>query len=126
MFEQFITMKETMRSQHRGLDAFDTVIRNLPELKSKLDDAKKFVGGLIDRGKREINKKRETPRNSVPKIPPPRTQSSVIVARELFADDAPSETRNSPEMRRPARPPPPRPASVAVPERSLNLVDNFR
>ena len=125
MFEQFITMKENMRSQHRGLDAFDTVIRNLPELKSKLDDAKKFVGGLIDRGKREINKKRETPRNSVPKMPPPR-QSSVIVARELFADDVPPETRNSPEMRRPARPPPPRPASVAVPERNLNLVDNFR
>lgn len=118
-------MKETMRSQHKGLDAFDTVIRNLPELKSKLDDAKKFVGGLIDRGKREINKKRETPR-SLPKMPPPRPQSSVIVARELFADDEQQETRNSPEMRRPARPPPPRPASVAVPERNLNLVDNFR
>ena len=52
MFEQFATMKETMRARHQGHDAFDTVIRNLPELKSKLDDAKKFMGGLLDRGRR--------------------------------------------------------------------------
>ena len=51
MFEQFATMKEKMRAKHQGHDAFDTVIRNLPELKSKLDDAKKFMGGLLDRGR---------------------------------------------------------------------------
>jgi len=125
MFEQFATMKETMRARHQGHDAFDTVIRNLPELKSKLDDAKKFMGGLLDRGRREMAKKRENVKieHKFERNLPQRTQSTqVIVTKELFDISAPTSVEQ--QRTRPNRPPPPRPASVAVTP-SLNLVDNF-
>ena len=64
------------------------MIRNLPEIKSKLDDAKKFMGGLIDRGKREMAQKKiqrdlkkiehKTQQNKQ------RPQSTIIVTRDLF------------------------------------------
>ena len=55
---------------------------------------------------------------------PQRTQSTqVIVTKELFDISAPASVEQ--QRTRPNRPPPPRPASVAVTP-SLNLVDNFR
>jgi len=147
MFEQYVTMKEDKRRKFEGRDGFDTVISNLPELKSNLDALKKFGVGLLEKGKKEIQNKNKQLRkefeknrmNSFGNPSQPGFQStnqnqpvktnSVIVARELFADDSPTDSEPI-EKSRPARPPPPTPSAInpsvdssPVQQRPISLIN---
>jgi len=107
---------------------------------------KKFGVGLLEKGKKEIQNKNKQLRKefeknrmnsfgnpSQPGFQPTQNQptktNSVIVARELFADDSPTDSEPI-EKSRPARPPPPTPSAVStstvaspVQQRPISLIN---
>ena len=148
MFEQYIQMKEEKRKNHIYTDGFDTLIRNLPEIKSKLDEAKSFASGLLKKAGQGIEKTKnqlsEQNRSfsshpsmeSSMKMSQNKTQASrrhtaignsVIIAKEInFEDDiGPSESNSSSmEKARPSRPPPPRPPAPMLQNSTCNGQNN--
>jgi hypothetical protein len=132
MFEQYIQSKEEKRKKQIFTDGFDTLIKNLPELKTRLDEAKKFASGLLKKAGQGIEKTKNqlTEQNrSLSSYPSMETtikkqqfkrrnttnNSGVRVAKELIFDDDVTNTAEPNTIpTRPARPPPPRPPAPSA------------